>query len=258
MTVTTLDARGARAPALPRGTKLVKGICLPATEIHFADMIENHSKVGMVDGPHGTRIGTYQLHKLRKALRDEPGHRGIPRARRRLAVDVGCQVGLWAWHLAKAFRAVVGFEPVPIHLACWGYNMAGVANAVLHPVALGAAPGRVTIEMPDHTTGHAHIVAADPVLREGGTTCEADLATLDSFALAEVDLIKIDVEGTEKDVLVGAADTLARCRPWVIVEQKGNDRRMGRPAREALRFLAERGWTEAWNYSGDHLMAPPG
>jgi FkbM family methyltransferase len=236
----------------PEGAKLVLGIALPATEIHFEKMIRDKSKVGLVDGR-----GTYQLHKLRKALEDKPGHPGVPLDRRNVVVDVGCQVGLWAYHFAKAFRHVVGFEPVPIHHACWDYNMAGVANVTLHKVALGNRAGSVVIEMPDHTTGHAHIRPDDPRLAEGGVTCEAALATLDSFALADVDLIKIDVEGTEKDVLEGAADTLARCKPWVIVEQKGNDRRMGRPANEAVSFLAERGWTVAWNYSGDHLMAPP-
>ena len=150
----------------------------------------------------------------------------------------GCQVGLWAYHLAKAFRRVVGFEPVPIHHACWDWNMAGVANAVLHKTALGAAAGTVTIEMPDHTTGHAHVLPRDPLHREGGTLVAAPLATLDSYGLDEVDLIKIDVEGTELAVLEGGAATLARCKPWVIVEQKGNDAKVyGRARNEAVEHL---------------------
>jgi hypothetical protein len=43
---------------------------------------------------------------------------------------------------------------------------------------------------------------------------------LDDFAFDEVDFIKVDVEGFELQVLEGARETLARCRPIVIVEQK--------------------------------------
>ena len=41
---------------------------------------------------------------------------------------------------------------------------------------------------------------------------------LDSFQLADVGLIKIDVQGADGEVLAGARDTLARCRPVVVFE----------------------------------------
>jgi hypothetical protein len=42
--------------------------------------------------------------------------------------------------------------------------------------------------------------------------------TIDSFGLAPLDLIKIDVEGMELEVLAGAAQTIGRCRPIILVE----------------------------------------
>jgi len=47
---------------------------------------------------------------------------------------------------------------------------------------------------------------------------------LDAFGLARLDILKIDVEGMEADVLVGARDTLRRCRPILYVEHAKSDR----------------------------------
>ena len=44
------------------------------------------------------------------------------------------------------------------------------------------------------------------------------MVTLDSYPLNQLDWLKIDVEGCEDRVLRGAADTLKRCKPTVIVE----------------------------------------
>jgi len=41
---------------------------------------------------------------------------------------------------------------------------------------------------------------------------------IDSLGLARLDLIKIDVEGMEVEVLDGARQTIARCRPIILVE----------------------------------------
>jgi hypothetical protein len=42
--------------------------------------------------------------------------------------------------------------------------------------------------------------------------------TLDSFALADVRFIKVDVEGSEREVLDGARTTIARDRPALLLE----------------------------------------
>jgi hypothetical protein len=44
------------------------------------------------------------------------------------------------------------------------------------------------------------------------------MMSLDSFGLARLDLLKIDVEGMESEVLQGAQATIYRCRPAIFVE----------------------------------------
>ena len=50
----------------------------------------------------------------------------------------------------------------------------------------------------------------------GGGPCAA--RSIDSLGLDRVDLIKIDIEGSELDALAGAADTIKRCNPLVLME----------------------------------------
>jgi FkbM family methyltransferase len=55
-------------------------------------------------------------------------------------------------------------------------------------------------------------------------TSEIRALTLDSFALDRIDLIKIDVEGMELDVLGGAAQSIMRYHPVLIVESIKTDK----------------------------------
>ena len=49
--------------------------------------------------------------------------------------------------------------------------------------------------------------------------------TIDSLDLPRLDLLKIDIEGMEIEALAGAAASLARCRPVVLVESMKSDQR---------------------------------
>lgn len=51
-----------------------------------------------------------------------------------------------------------------------------------------------------------------------------ECATLDSFSLEKVGFIKIDVEGSELDVLNGAIETVHTWRPIVLVEAEDRHR----------------------------------
>ncbi len=79
--------------------------------------------------------------------------------------------------------------------------------------------------------------------------------TLDSYGFGQVDFIKIDVEGYELPVNQGAVETLRRCRPIVVIEQKGNDTAVyGGRTNEALERLRGLGARELKVISGDYVM----
>ena len=59
------------------------------------------------------------------------------------------------------------------------------------------------------------------------------VVTIDSFGLAKLRLLKIDVEGMERAVLAGARQTITRCRPYLYFEA---DRKERNPSLIALAF----------------------
>ncbi len=171
--------------------------------------------------------------------------------RTRTAVDVGGHVGLWSYNLSHWFDIVHAFEPVKAHRECFVKNVleaqdAGPATVHLHPFGLSNAEGLAHAVEDPHSTGGTH-------LRMGG---DIPLRTLDSFGLGDVDLIKIDVEGMELAVVQGAVETIRRCKPLLVIEQKGKEsQNLGRSNGEALDYLRHLGMREvAPSMAGDHFM----
>ena len=84
---------------------------------------------------------------------------------------------------------------------------------------------------------------------------DVPVATLDSFDLEAVDMIKIDCEGFELQVLKGAVETLKRWRPALIVEQKpDNCSRYGHDDLAALLWLEKRGAKMVAKHAGDYMF----
>lgn len=232
----------------PPHAKLVGGVWLPDNEDHFADWMQHSKRARRVDGKL-----TYQYHKLEAAL----AH--LPQTRRRLCVDVGGHVGLWSMWLAPAFAHVHAFEPVPLFADIFPWNVGG-GNVTLHRTALGARADTVEITVPDGQTGGAHISIGGKhpgnKYARGGTSVYAGLPmrTLDSFGFEHVDLIKIDVEGYERQVIEGGEHTIKACRPLIVIEQKGNEVAYGQTRDEAAALLTAWGMRDRQVLSGDHIM----
>jgi hypothetical protein len=84
------------------------------------------------------------------------------------------------------------------------------------------------------------------------------MEALDSFELADVDLIKIDCEGYEENVLRGAEQTIRRSQPVICVEQKRQmAEKFGLTPQGAVRFLETMGYVVHVEMGGDFLMRPP-
>jgi FkbM family methyltransferase len=218
-------------------TKQWKGWTFPETETH---LIEWMQRVG--DVRNGRPV--YQGRKYDSALAHA--------RRRRIAVDIGANIGLWSWLMARDFEYLHAFEPVPAYAECWRRNVQE-PRAKLHQLALGDKAGEASMVcMTEGSCGDTTVDVGQGGLLVGE---QVEVRTLDSYRFNDVDLIKCDNEGYEVFVMQGAAETIARCRPVVIVEQKaGHGDAFGLPDDAAVQFLKTLGMQVQNVIAGDYIL----
>ena len=127
----------------------------------------------------------------------------------RVCLDIGSNIGQWTRPLARRFESVVCFEPNPNFRECFNKNIYE-NNVVIWPVGLSDKEHKAK-------QGFNSTVLQN----EDG---EIDCRTLDSFALTNVDFVKIDVDGFEVALLNGAKQTLIKNNPVINIEMKKDKR----------------------------------
>lgn len=161
------------------------------------------------------------------------------------ALDVGGWWGPWAWKMSRYADRVVVIEPVP-EVAAYLERVAPPSVEVIQAAA-SSSPGRTTLWVPVTglgSEGRASLVTPPP----GAEAIEVAMVRIDDLDLGDdLRLIKVDVEGHELEVVRGATEVLARCRPTLIVEleQRFHDQ----PLAEAFAEI------ESHGYQGSFLEA---
>ncbi len=165
--------------------------------------------------------------------------RHVPK--RRVALQAGGNVGLWPRRFAQAFDRVITFEPDPISRECLKVN-AATPKVEVREEALGAQPGRCRIK---HRGLGSHRVF------EGDTVA---MITIDALNLPILDYLQLDIEGYEHHALVGARDTLIRCKPMVQVELRGFSSKYGTTTAETVQYLSDLGYREVSRQTGSDVV----
>lgn len=138
--------------------------------------------------------------------------------------DVGGNMGYYTLSAAK-FRpglAIHTFEPNPKMHAILAANLAanGIGQVVLNQLALSDHEGLVDFYLP--ASDLSGTLDPDFNAAEQVTVQQVRATTIDAYAglqpIAGRLLMKIDVEGHEPEVLVGATETIREHRPDIIME----------------------------------------
>jgi len=183
-----------------------------------------------------------------------------------VAIDVGANIGAFSITWGRVMRdwgAVLALEPqLPLFYALAGNVTLNNLHTTVRPMlaALGASNGFIEVPMLDYdkpaSYGSLELrpwEGAEPIGQpvDYKTTERVPLLTLDSLDLERVDLLKIDVERMELDVLIGARETITRCRPIILVEciKVTGD--------ELVVALREFGYRDLWHVGLDILAIHP-
>jgi FkbM family methyltransferase len=137
-----------------------------------------------------------------------------------LIVDVGANVGQFA-NAAKLFfpeARIISFEPDPETYADLQVNTHGLRDVDLDNIGLGDREGVLTFYRHKLSVMSSFGVQADDMAHHRGST-ELPVRRLDAVLDSDdrPDLLKIDVEGFERQVLQGAWETVTRSR-YILIE----------------------------------------
>jgi FkbM family methyltransferase len=165
-------------------------------------------------------------------------------------VDAGAHTGYTAALAALAAGPgghVMAWEPHPELFVVLEQNVAGVATRrriariTLRNAALGSTPGRANLVVPDGNASNDGTSHLESMARPPTRSIRVKVETIDDVLGAEgaesVDVMKLDVEGSELHVLRGATKALraGRIRHIVFEDHQG-------PTSDVLRLLESMGY----------------
>ncbi len=168
-----------------------------------------------MDGP---ALLNYVVSEQQWILQETPGARVKEGD---IVVDCGAHVGSFS---DRAFREgaakVVAFEPDPIQIECLRRNFApeiASGKFVLIEKAVWKDVGTIKFHIGAQNSGTSSVVAL-----QGSSEVEVETTTIDNIVaelgLPRVDVLKLDIEGAEREALAGARSTLEKFRPRLLMD----------------------------------------
>lgn len=138
---------------------------------------------------------------------------------RKDSLDIGANLGLFTYFLARYSRHVYAFEPNPNPLR----NLRALidSNVTLLAAAVSDHSGEAELVVPKNRKGWSSNGAGlDRESAGRSRRLRVPCTTIDDLDYREIGFVKIDVEGHENAVLAGARRTLARERPNLFIENE--------------------------------------
>lgn len=133
----------------------------------------------------------------------------------KIFVDVGANKGLVSIYAAAlGAKKVHAFEPIPGTMDILKQNVKAnrLRNVKFYQTAVGDTKGSLAMHF-----DAAGDQAATSMQGHGANTLTVPLTTIDAEGLGKIGFLKIDAEGSEAAVLRGAAQTIRKSKPFIVM-----------------------------------------
>lgn len=162
-----------------------------------------------------------------------------------VVLDIGANIGAHTVPLAQLVGPeglVMAFEPQRIlhQILCANLALNSITNTLTYANALGDRSETCILPSFDYSKPYNYGGVSIDTHTQGET---ALVDRLDDMNLNRVDFMKLDVEGFERKVLLGAQETIQRCQPVLYVE---NDRLEKSEA--LIQLIMDMGYRLWWHF----------
>ena len=154
----------------------------------------------------------------------------------RTAIDIGAHIGIMSYNLSKQFEQVYAFEIQPDVYSCLLTNLKtkNISNVLTHNVGIGDKQEKVDLNFEERKTFSTHV--------KPNSTGDYQIMPLDAYKLNTVDFIKIDAEGYEPLIALGAIETIKKTKPPILFERKQHPERYGYQRDSIIEILKPYGY----------------
>jgi FkbM family methyltransferase len=141
-----------------------------------------------------------------------------------IVIDIGANLGEYTLFIAKRLTAgkVISFEPMQSIREQLIENISLNCFMNVNVIPFGLSAREQVLQFHEVDDVHEGLNTFYLGERKSKNVSEIQLKTLDSqieiLKIAKIDFIKIDVEGSELPALIGARKSIARWRPYIMVE----------------------------------------
>lgn len=217
--------------------KNVKGWFMPEWDNHYLKMMKEYD--GKFEYQKDTR--DYSLRYVKNF---------------NFALDIGGNIGFWSQDLCRKFKKVLAFEPHPENILCYKENMKDFDNWNLEEVALSNQPkvGAELFSSPDEC-GNVSLISHG--VETGSSERKlspkqlnkvlVDVKTLDSYELEDIGFMKVDCQGHEFEIVLGAQKTLKKNNMVLCLELPKRNKEEIEYHDQVVKFLNNIGYRRQGN-----------
>ncbi len=180
------------------------------------------------------------------------------------ALDIGVYRGIYSYKLSHNFKNIHSFEPNPLLFPYLEKNLTKIVkNMKLYNLALSDKSGEAELRLPIRSKS-IFKNNIEELYKLGAATMHPDneviqykkfsimTAKLDDIKIDnKIGFIKIDVEGHEKNVLIGGQKLIKENKPVMVIEIE--ERHTKKPIKEIINYIKNLNY-DCYYLSGDNMI----